>query len=66
MRHVMAQKSDEVRKYSSRLVFCLSSYILVRSSSSLEDRNITLIIRGYNALALLVYRQNICPINEQY
>lgn len=58
--------SRQYMKYSSRLVFCLSSYILVRSSSSLEDRSITLIIQGYNALALLVYRQNICPISEQY
>lgn len=58
--------SRQYMKYSSRLVFCLSSYILVRSSSSLEDRSITLIIRGYNALALSLYRQNICPISEQY
>ena len=58
--------SRQYMKYSSRLVFCLSSYILVRSSSSLEDRSITLIIQGYKALALLVYRQNICPISEQY
>lgn len=58
--------SRQYIKYSYRLVFCLSSYILVRSSSSLEDRSITLIIRGYNALALSLYRQNICPISEQY
>lgn len=58
--------SRQYIKYSSRLVFCLSSYILVRSSSSLEDRSITLIIRGYNALALSLYQQNICPISEQY
>lgn len=50
-------------KYSSSLDVCFNFSILARSSASLEDISITLIILKYNAVASSLYWQNICSIS---